>query len=266
MTADLNLAPSRVVREGGVSPAVTLTGVSKVFGKGAETHVALHEVDLQVDRGEFVCLLGASGCGKSTLLNLVAGLDRPTSGSIDTAGLKIAFMFQESTLFPWLTLAQNVDLALRLDGVPRAARPEQVEVLLEKVHLAGRGHRRPHELSGGMRQRGALARMLAQGADVVLMDEPFAALDAMTRDAMHDEIEGLWSELGLTILFVTHNVREAVRLSGRTVLMESGPGRVKEIYSMDDLERPRHLEDPRVTERAGRLTHLLKAEVARHVR
>lgn len=248
------------------TPAVAIRGVSKVFGRGADAHVALHEVDLEVERGEFICLLGASGCGKSTLLNLVAGLDHPTSGTIDTDRNKIAFMFQESTLFPWLTLGQNVDLALRLTGVPRAARPARVEELLEKVHLGGRGHRRPHELSGGMRQRGALARMLAQDADIVLMDEPFAALDAMTRDAMHDEIEGLWSELGLTILFVTHNVREAVRLSGSTVLMESGPGRVKEIYSMADLERPRHLDDARVTERAGRLTHLLKAEVARHVR
>jgi NitT/TauT family transport system ATP-binding protein len=247
-------------------PAVAVRGVSKVFGRGADAVVALHDVDLVVERGEFVCLLGASGCGKSTLLNLVAGLDSPTSGTVDTAASKVAFMFQEATLFPWLTLAQNVDLALRLTGVARRERPERVEELLAKVRLAGRGHRRPHELSGGMRQRGALARVLAQDADVVLMDEPFAALDAMTRDAMHDEIEGLWSELGLTVLFVTHNVREAVRLSDRTVLMESGPGRVKEIYAMHDLERPRHLEDQRVTERAGHLTHLLKSEVARHVR
>lgn len=248
------------------APAVDIRAVSKVFGHGPTEVVALHEVDLVVERGEFVCLLGASGCGKSTLLNLVAGLDSPTSGTVDTAANKIAFMFQEATLFPWLTLAQNVDLALRLTGVPKADRPTRVEELLEKVRLGGRGHRRPHELSGGMRQRGALARVLAQDADIVLMDEPFAALDAMTRDAMHDEIEGLWSELGLTVVFVTHNVREAVRLSDRTVLMESGPGRVKEIYAMDDLARPRHLEDQRVTERAGRLTHLLKEEVARHVR
>ncbi|MAS55179.1 MAG: ABC transporter ATP-binding protein [Nocardioides sp.] len=248
------------------APAVSISEVSKDFGRGPDAVVALHEVDLLVERGEFVCLLGASGCGKSTLLNLVAGLDSPTSGTVDTAGNKIAFMFQEATLFPWLTLGQNVDLALRLTGVPRSARPERVEELLEKVRLGGRGHRRPHELSGGMRQRGALARVLAQDADIVLMDEPFAALDAMTRDAMHDEIEGLWAELGLTVLFVTHNVREAVRLSDRTVLMESGPGRVKEIHAMHDLPRPRHLEDQRVTERAGRLTHLLKAEVARHVR
>jgi NitT/TauT family transport system ATP-binding protein len=150
--------------------------------------------------------------------------------------------------------------------VPRKDRPARVEELLEKVRLGGRGHRRPHELSGGMRQRGALARVLAQRADIVLMDEPFAALDAMTRDSMHDEIETLWSELGLTVLFVTHNVREAVRLSDRTVLMESGPGRVKQIYSMHDLPRPRHLEDDGVSERSAAMTHELKAEVARHVR
>lgn len=268
MTGPGTTSPPAPVRRrpDAAAPAITLREVSKVFGRGDETTVALKGVDLEVARGEFVCLLGASGCGKSTLLNLVAGLDSPTSGTVDTRGLRIAFMFQEATLFPWLTLGQNVELALRLNGVPRSERKPRVEELLAKVRLGGRGDRRPHELSGGMRQRGALARVLAQDADIVLMDEPFAALDAMTRDAMHDEIERLWSELGLTVLFVTHNVREAVRLSDRTVLMESGPGRVKEIYPMDDLDRPRHLEDPRVTERAGELTRRLKAEVARHVR
>lgn len=245
--------------------AVDIRGVSKVFGSGAEEVVALKDVDLSVAAGEFVCLLGASGCGKSTLLNLVAGLDRPTSGTVDTHGKRIAFMFQEATLFPWLTLSQNVDLALRLNNVPKADRGPRVEQLLEKVRLGGRGHRRPHELSGGMRQRGALARVLAQDADIVLMDEPFAALDAMTRDAMHDEIESLWSELGLTVLFVTHNVREAARLSDRTVLMESGPGRVKQVYPVH-LPRPRHLDDPLLTEQAAHMTDELKTEVARHVR
>ena len=245
-------------------PAVTVSGVSKEFGTGAQHVVALHDVDMAVNKGEFLCLVGASGCGKSTLLNLIAGLDEPTVGSIDCGGHKVAFMFQESTLFPWLTLEQNVDLALKLQGKPRSERADRVEELLDMVHLGGRGRRRPHELSGGMRQRGALARVLAQDADIVLMDEPFAALDAMTRDNMHDELERIWREVGLTVVFVTHNVREAVRLGDRTILMESGPGRVKREYKIN-LPRPRHQEDPAVAAMAGKLTTELKAEVARHV-
>jgi NitT/TauT family transport system ATP-binding protein len=245
--------------------AVDISGVSKAFpAPGHERNWALRDVTLQVHEREFVCLVGASGCGKSTLLNLVAGLDKPTSGSIDTGARKVAFMFQESTLFPWLTLEQNVDLALKLQGTDKRLRKGRVEELLDLVHLSGRGKRRPHELSGGMRQRGALARVLAQEAQIVLMDEPFAALDAMTRDSMHDEIERISGELELTVLFVTHNVREAVRLSDRTVLMESGPGRVKDVFDVD-LLRPRHFDDARVAELAGRLTTELKAEVARHV-
>lgn len=245
--------------------AVHIDGVSKKFGSGGHHTIALRDTTLDVREGEFLCLVGASGCGKSTLLNLVAGLDQPTTGTISTGGRKAAFMFQESTLFPWLTLSQNVDLALKLSHVPRADRSQRVEELLELVHLGGRGDRRPHELSGGMRQRGALARVLAQDAQIVLMDEPFAALDAMTRDSMHDELERIWVQLDLTVVFVTHNVREAVRLSDRTILMESGPGRVKAVYDID-LPRPRHQEDPKAAELAGLLTHELKEEVARHVR
>jgi len=255
--------PRVPVRSGG--PAVTITGVSKEFGAGKNHTVALHEVDMTVHEGEFLCLVGASGCGKSTLLNLIAGLDTPSAGSVDIGGRKVAFMFQESTLFPWLTLEQNVDLALKLQGQPRAQRAPRVQELLDMVRLGGRGKRRPHELSGGMRQRGALARVLAQDADIVLMDEPFAALDAMTRDNMHDELERIWTEVGLTVVFVTHNVREAVRLGDRTILMESGPGRVKREYNVN-LPRPRHQEDVHVAEMSGRLTDELKAEVARHVR
>jgi NitT/TauT family transport system ATP-binding protein len=146
-------APRVPVRSGG--PAVTVAGVSKEFGAGKEHTVALHDVDMTVHEGEFLCLVGASGCGKSTLLNLIAGLDVPSAGSVDIGGRKVAFMFQESTLFPWLTLEQNVDLALKLQGQTRSERTPRVEELLEMVRLGGRGKRRPHELSGGMRQRGA---------------------------------------------------------------------------------------------------------------
>jgi NitT/TauT family transport system ATP-binding protein len=244
--------------------AIRIQGVSKTFGHGPEATTALQAVDLTVAEREFLCIVGASGCGKSTLLNLIAGLDRATSGTIETGGRKVAFMFQESTLFPWLTAGQNVDLALRLRGVPKSQRPARVAELLDLVHLGGRQDKRPHELSGGMRQRTALARVLAQEAEIVLMDEPFAALDAMTRDAMHDEIERIHLELGLTVVFVTHNVREAVRLSDRTVLFSSSPGRVKTEYAVE-LDRPRYLDDPEVAQLSGRLTHELKTEVAQHV-
>jgi NitT/TauT family transport system ATP-binding protein len=244
--------------------AIRIQGVSKVFGRGSDATTALHALDLDVAEREFLCIVGASGCGKSTLLNLIAGLDQPTEGTIDVGGRKVAFMFQEATLFPWLTAGQNVDLALKMRGVPKNERPAKIEELLALVHLGGRQHRRPHELSGGMRQRTALARVLAQEADIVLMDEPFAALDAMTRDSMHDEIERIHRELDLTIVFVTHNVREAVRLSDRTVLFESSPGRVKSEYEID-LPRPRHLDDVAVATLSGELTNELKAEVARHV-
>jgi NitT/TauT family transport system ATP-binding protein len=244
--------------------AVAIEGVSKVFTTGNRQTVALSGVDIDVEQGELLCIVGASGCGKSTLLNLVAGLDLPSAGRVDLGGRKVAFMFQDATLFPWLTLAQNVELPLRLQGMAAADRAVRVEELLELVRLGGRGAARPHELSGGMRQRGALARVLAQDADVVLMDEPFAALDAMTRDSMHDELERIWRDLGLTIVFVTHNVREAVRLSDRTILMASGPGRVKSEFRID-LPRPRHLEDPTVAQISGQLLHALKDEVASHV-
>jgi sulfonate transport system ATP-binding protein len=249
----------------GVGTAIRIKAVSKTFGRGSDLTVALNEVDLDVAEREFLCIVGASGCGKSTLLNLIADLDRPSTGTIDTGGRRVSFMFQEATLFPWLTAGENVDLALKLRGASKAARKAKIDELFELVHLGGRQDKRPHELSGGMRQRTQLARVLAQEAEIVLMDEPFAALDAMTRDNMHDEIERLHAELGLTIVFVTHNVREAVRLSDRTVLFFSSPGRVKTEYAVD-FTRPRHFDDPGVAELAGRLTNELKEEVAAHVR
>jgi NitT/TauT family transport system ATP-binding protein len=256
----------------GAAPGVTDSGtaihikhVSKAFGRGTDKTAALADLDLDVAEKEFLCVVGASGCGKSTLLNLIAGLDQPSAGTIDVGGRKIAFMFQEATLFPWLTAGQNVDLALKLQGCPKSGRAARVQELFELVHLGGRQDKRPHELSGGMRQRTALARVLAQDAEIVLMDEPFAALDAMTRDSMHDEIERLHLELGLTIVFVTHNVREAVRLADRTVLFASSPGRVKSEFRVD-IPRPRRIDDPDVAAMSGELTRELKAEVARHVR
>jgi len=176
---------------------------------------------------------------------------------------RTALMFQEAALFPWLTVAGNVALALRLRGVPRAERPGMVRDLLQMVHLEGFGTRRPHELSGGMRQRVALARALAQDADVLLMDEPFGSLDAMTRDMLHAELERLWSDRRFTVLFVTHNVREAVRLADRVLVLTSRPGRVAASIDVD-IPRPRRIETPAVSALAGEITEKLAREVQRH--
>src|SRR3954452_12185692 len=232
--------------------AVRIDKVSKVFGSGSSGVHALDRVSLTADVGEFVCLIGASGCGKSTLLNLVAGLDTPTSGDLEVNG-RTGLMFQESALFPWLTVAKNIELALKLSGTPKRERKGRIEQLLASVHLDGFGSKRPHELSGGMRQRVALARAFAQDADVLLMDEPFGALDAMTRDLLHDELERLWSDRSFTVLFVTHNVREAARLADRVVLLSSRPGRVAHVFQ-NDIPRPRRIDDPVVTAMSAEIT------------
>ena len=248
---------------GSGAPALRLTQVSKVFGSGPDATVALQDVELTVEPGQFVTVVGASGCGKSTMLNLIAGLEKPTSGTIDVNG-KVSFMFQEATLLPWLTARQNVDLALRLGGVPRERRGARTQDLLEMVNLTGFEDKRPHELSGGMKQRVSLARVLAQEATIVLMDEPLGALDAMTRDKMHDEIERIWTSLGLTVVFVTHNMREAVRLGDRVVLLSSRPGRVKRDETIS-LRRPRIMDSADVAEHAADFTASLSEEVSAHV-
>jgi len=242
---------------------VRLDSVSKRYGSGAKALLALDRVSLTVGRGEFVCLLGASGCGKSTLLSLVAGLDEISGGTLDIGGRRVSLMFQEAALFPWLSVSGNVELPMRLRGVGRAERRQRAAELLEIVRLRGFNDKRPHELSGGMRQRVALARALAQDADVLLMDEPFGALDAMTRDILHDELERIWREQELTVLFVTHNVREAVRLGDRVILLSSRPGRVIEDFGVKH-ERPRRIDSPEVSGQAAEITDRLRAEVARH--
>jgi NitT/TauT family transport system ATP-binding protein len=245
------------------APAVTLREVSKVYGRVDAPVAALDHVSLEVAAGEFVCLVGASGCGKSTLLNLVAGLDRPTAGRVERPAGEATLMFQDSALFPWLNVSRNVELALRLRGVGRAERAAKAHELLRLVRLDGFAAKRPHELSGGMRQRVALARALAQDRRILLMDEPFGALDAMTRDLLHEELERVWRESDLSIIFVTHNVREAARLADRVVLLSSRPGRIVEIYPVD-IPRPRRIESPEVSALAATITDRLREEVARH--
>jgi NitT/TauT family transport system ATP-binding protein len=244
-------------------PAVRLTGVGKTFRGGAPV---LDGIDLTVAPGEFVCLLGASGCGKSTLLNLVAGLDAPSTGTVEVPSGRAALMFQESALFPWLTAGENIDLALRLrGGRSRRDRRAETERLLDLVRLRGAHDKRPHQLSGGMRQRVALARALAQDSRVLLMDEPFAALDAITRDVLHEELVRLWEATGLAVVFVTHNVREAVRLGQRVVLLSSRPGRVAREWRVD-LPQPRRIEDKAVADLSVEITDHLRKEISRHGR
>ena len=242
--------------------AVHIDHVTKVFRSRRGAVKALDDVSLSVAPGEFVCLLGASGCGKSTLLNLISHLDTPTTGTVTSAG-RPALMFQESALFPWLTAGQNIALALKYAGVARAQRSARVEELLDLVRLSGHSDRRVHELSGGQRQRVALARALAQDSDVLLMDEPFAALDAITRDVMHDELTRVWKETGNSIVFVTHNVREAVRLGQRVVLLSSRPGRVVGEWRIN-IRGPRTIEHPAVGALAAEITLRLREEIASH--
>jgi NitT/TauT family transport system ATP-binding protein len=249
--------------DAGSARAISVERVSKVYGHAGNAVPALDSLDLDVARGDFVCLLGASGCGKTTLLNLVAGLDHPTRGRVEVDGGHPTLIFQEAALFPWLTARGNVELALKLRGLTRRERHQRARSLLDLVHLTDFDGKRPHELSGGMRQRVAIARALAQDADILLMDEPFGALDAMSRDTLHDELERLWRDAGFTVLFVTHNVREAVRLGGRVVLLSSRPGRVVAEFAID-LARPRRIESHEVADVAGVIVQRLRQEVRRH--
>src|SRR3954470_2949573 len=217
-----------------------------------ERLLALDHINLEVRAGEFVCIVGPTGCGKSTLLHLIAGLNSQTSGQILVDGNPIQgpgtdriLIFQDHGLFPWLTVGQNVEFGMKMKGVPKAERHEKTQHYLRLVHLGKFENSYIHQLSGGMRQRVAIARALATEPDVLLMDEPFASLDAQTRDLLHDELERIWSQTGRTIIFVTHNVREAVRLGDRVVLLTFRPGRVKNEFPVK-FPPPPSLEEPTV--------------------
>ena len=249
-------------------PKLELQEVSLSYKtESGERLLALDRIQLEVRQGEFLCLVGPSGCGKSTLLHLIAGLHEPTSGSVlvderpvTSPGTDRILIFQEHGLFPWLTVGENVEFGMKMKGVARDERDEKTEKYLRLVQLTQFRKSRPHQLSGGMRQRVALARALAAEPDVLLMDEPFAALDAQTRDLLHDELERIWAETGRTILFVTHNVREAVRLGDRVVLLSFRPGRVKTEFAVD-LPRPRHLEEVEVARTAREILDSLREEI-----
>lgn len=235
---------------GSASPKLAARGVNKSFrGARGRSTTALTDIDLDVAPGEFVCLIGPSGCGKSTLLNLFAGLDRPDSGRVLMDGRPLsgpgpdrAVLFQEPALFPWMSVGDNVEFALKLIGVPAGERRELAMSWLGKVHLGRFAGAQPHELSGGMRQRAALARALACRPQVLLADEPFAALDAQTREILQDELQRVWTETRNTFVFVTHNVREAVFLADRVVLMSAPPGTLVAEHRIT-APRPRQFED-----------------------
>lgn len=252
------------------TPRVVCRGVSKSYFDLAEGReiVALEALDFEVPDGEFLTILGPSGCGKSTLLNIVAGFDHPSTGDVLLDGRPIrrpghdrGVVFQEYALFPWLTVHQNVAYGLREQGLPREEIEQRTSTWLELVRLEGFEKRYPHELSGGMRQRVALIRVLANDPKSLLMDEPFAAVDAQTRSLLQRELERLWTETRKTVLFVTHSVEEAVFLGDRVMVMTARPGRVKEMITID-LPRPRDPTSDAFNAYRRQATRLIETEVS----
>jgi NitT/TauT family transport system ATP-binding protein len=247
---------------------IEVHGVSKRYTtrEGGEV-LALRDVSLNIRQGEFVSLLGASGCGKSTLLQILAGLVEPSNGQVLVRGKAIgapgpdrAVIFQDYALFPWLTVRQNVDSGLRLRKMPKEQREQSVSKYIKLVHLESAENRYPYELSGGMKQRVAIARALALEPETLLMDEPFGALDALTRDRMQEELLDIWSMTRKTIVFVTHSIDEATLLSDRVVVFTRAPGEVKKIVEVT-LPRPRTRSLPGFIEAREHLSELIRAEV-----
>jgi NitT/TauT family transport system ATP-binding protein len=232
----------------------------------------LQEITFTIEDGEFVCLVGPTGCGKSTLIHLIAGLESPTSGQVLVDGLPVTgpgkdrgVIFQESALFPWLTVAANVEFGLKVAGVPETKRKAKVAEHLRMVHLSRFAHFYPHQLSGGMKQRVAIARALVMEPKILLMDEPFGALDAQTRRLLHEELLEIWQETRKTIFFVTHNVREATVLGDKVLTISARPGRIKKGYAIH-LPRPRRESDPHLIVIQQRILLSLQEEIAKVVK
>jgi NitT/TauT family transport system ATP-binding protein len=248
---------------------VRIEGVGKAFGVDGRATPALMDVSLEVQAGELLCLLGPSGCGKSTLLNIVAGFLPPTRGRVLVDGTPVTgpgpergVVFQEYVLFPWLTVAQNVEFGPRLAGASPARRREIAARYLEMVGLEEHAAKFPAQLSGGMKQRVAIARALANGPSIVLMDEPFGALDAQTREVMQEELSRIQRVEHKTIVFVTHSIREAVYLADRVVVLTRAPGRVKDVFAIK-LPGPRDRFAPEFTRYESEITRVVKEEVAK---
>jgi NitT/TauT family transport system ATP-binding protein len=238
------------------SPAIELRGASKVFRTpSGDLHTAVKGLDLTVGRGEFVAVVGPTGCGKSTTLTLVSGLEEPTEGDVLVAGEpvrgvggKVGFVFQQDAVFPWRSVLSNVMAGPRFRGVPRAEAREQARAWLARVGLSSFEDRFPHQLSGGQRKRVALAATFVNDPVILLMDEPFSALDVQTRALMSDELLGLWSQTSASVVFVTHDLEESIALADKVVVMTAGPATVKEVFEID-LPRPRKVEEIRLEPR-----------------
>jgi NitT/TauT family transport system ATP-binding protein len=249
---------------------IAVRDVSKVFSADGRSVHALKQIDLNVAPGEFVCLLGPSGCGKSTLMNAVAGFSPPTRGSIVVDGKPVTrpgpdrgMVFQEYALFPWMTVAQNVGFAMQVQGRANDEIHETVDRLLDKLKLKEFRDRFPKDLSGGMRQRVAIARVLAMDSPILLMDEPFGALDALTRRNLQDELLRIWTELRKTILFVTHSIEESIYLADRIIVMTYRPGTIKRDQRVT-LPRPRDPASVEFNDLKRELTRLVMEEQQRH--
>lgn len=248
-------------------PLLVLHDVAKRFVSSRHDTTAIDGISLEVRSGEFVCIVGPSGCGKSTLLNIVGGLDRPDRGEVlfdgrpvNGAGAERVVLFQEPALYPWLNVRANVEFGLKIQGAGRRERRAIVDQYLELVHLRQFERAYVHELSGGMKQRAQLARALAVAPAMLLMDEPFAALDAQTRDALQEELQTIWLRTGTTVLFVTHNVREAALLADRVVVMTPSPGRIKSEVAVP-LQRPRAIDTHAVADFAAEIRTQLQHDV-----
>jgi NitT/TauT family transport system ATP-binding protein len=249
---------------------VRLEGVGKIYPGGTE---ALRGAGLTVARGEFVCLLGASGCGKSTLLRIIGGFERATAGSVLVANREVTapgpergMVFQDYGLFPWMTVRRNIGFGPSVRGLPRAEVKRVADRFISMVGLGRFAESYPHQLSGGMKQRVAIARVLANDAKLVLMDEPFGALDAMTRERLQEELLAIWSSTGLTVIFVTHSIEEAILLADRVVVMSPGPGRIT-VDRPILLPRPRDVSSPDfndIRRELGTLLHSDHAPAASH--
>lgn len=247
--------------------SVFVENISKRFlTKHKETHT-LEQVSMEIKTGEFVCILGPSGCGKSTLLNIIAGLESASDGKIFSNDQEVsgpgpdrAMMFQEASLFPWLRVIDNVEFGMKMSGVSKEIRREKALKYLKMVHLTKFRNSFIHELSGGMKQRVALARALTLDSEVLLMDEPFAALDSQTKNILQIELQRIWLETKKTIVFVTHNVEEAVLLADRVIVMTANPGRIKAEFKIQ-LSRPRQIEDADLAYMVAKIMKEVKDEV-----
>lgn len=241
------------------------SGLSKIFKNAAEP--ALSDINLEITEGEFICIVGPSGCGKSTLLNLIAGLEKPTEGTITLDGREVlgpgadrVVMFQEPALYPWLNVIDNVKFGMKLAGIPKQEQEKRAEKYLRMVHLWDFREYAVHELSGGMKQRTALARALTMDSKIMLMDEPFSALDKQTINKLRAELEAIWEETRRTIIYVTHSVEEALYFADRIIILADRPGIVKSIVKID-LPRPRQLDSEEFVDIRKHLLDGLKVEV-----